>query len=396
MTMRHLVVGCGVAGVTAAQNIRKLDQNAEITILTDEPYPYYSRIRLIDFLSGELRPESLFLKKEAWYADNRINLMKNTAATGVDAAARTVSTSAGLTLSYDRLLLATGGVSFIPPLPGSDAKGVFALRTMEDGIKIVEYAKSHKRISVIGGGLLGLEAANNLLKGGADVTVVEMFPRLLPRQMDKDGAETLKAHLERTGMKFILGVKPKILQGGESVNAVLLEDGGRVECDMALISAGVRPNAALAVKLGLKIEKGVVVDDGMRTGIENVFAAGDLIQHNGAFYGIWPASEKQGEVAGINMAGGAAVYGGTTMSNTLKVAGVSLFSAGDVDAEGRHESIVLRTEAEYKKIVISGGVVIGAILYSDVRLRQKMTDAIASKRDVSGIMDQLRAWKADW
>lgn len=396
MTTRHLVVGCGVAGITAAHNIRKLDQNAEITVLTDEPYPYYSRIRLIDFLSGRLRPESLFLKKEAWYADNRMNLMKNTAATGVDAAARTVSTSAGLTLSYDRLLLAAGGVSFIPPLPGSDLKGVFALRTMEDGIKIVEYAGSHKRIAVIGGGLLGLEAANNLLKGGADVTVVEMFPRLLPRQMDKDGAETLKAHMERSGMKFVLGVKPKMFQGGESVNAVVLEDGGRVECDMALISAGVRPNAALAVKLGLKIEKGVVVDDGMRTGVENVFAAGDLIQHKGVFYGIWPASEKQGEVAGINMAGGAAVYGGTTMSNTLKVAGVSLFSAGEVDAEGKYESIVRRTDSEYKKIVISGGVVIGAILYGDVKLRQKMTDAIASKRDVSGVMDKLRSWSADW
>ncbi len=396
MTLRHLVVGCGVAGVTAAQNIRKLDQNAEITVMTDEPYPYYSRIRLIDFLSGQLTPESLFLKKEAWYADNRINLLVNTAVTNVDAAARTVSTSAGLTLSYDRLLLATGGVSFIPPLPGSDLKGVFALRTMEEGIKIVGYAKSHKRIAVIGGGLLGLEAANNLLKGGAEVTVVEMFPRLLPRQMDKDGADTLKAHLERTGMKFILGVKPKMLEGGESVNAVVLEDGRRVECDMALISAGVRPNAALAAKLGLKIEKGVVVDDGMRTAIENVFAAGDLIQHKGVFYGIWPASEKQGEVAGINMAGGAAVYAGTTMSNTLKVAGVSLFSAGEVDAEGKYESIVQKTDSEYKKIVISGGVVIGAILYSDVRLRQKMTEAIASKKVVSGIMDKLRSWNADW
>jgi nitrite reductase (NADH) large subunit len=202
--------------------------------------------------------------------------------------------------------------------------------------------------------------------------------------------------MDRTGMRFILGVKPKMLQGGESVNAVVLEDGGRVECDMALISAGVRPNAALAVKLGLRIEKGVVVDDGMRTEIENVFAAGDLIQHNGVFYGIWPASEKQGEVAGINMAGGAAVYAGTTMSNTLKVAGVNLFSAGEVDAEGRHESVVRRTDSEYKKIVISGGVVIGAILYGDVRLRQKMTDAIASKRNVSRVMDKLRSWSTDW
>jgi nitrite reductase (NADH) large subunit len=394
--MRHLVVGCGVAGITAAQNIRKTDPDSEITILTEEPYPFYSRIRLIDFLTGTLKPEALVIKKEAWYKDNRIGLLTNTKATNIDVAAKTVSTSAGTTLPYDRLLLATGGVSFIPPLVGADKNGVFALRTMSEAVTIVDYAKTHKRVLVIGGGLLGLEAGNSLLRGGNDVTVVEFFPRLLPRQMDKDGAEILKGQLERMGFKFILGVKPKEILGEENSRALLLEDGREIEFDMTLISAGVRPNSALAKSIGLKIEKGVVVNDRMETEIENIFAAGDVIQHRDVFYGIWPASEKQGEVAGTNMAGGNATYDGTPMANTLKVAGIALFSAGDIDADGKHEAITRLGEKEYKKLVISDGVIIGAILFGDTKGSQKIIGAMAAKKNVEGIRKNLESWDMDW
>lgn len=386
--VKYVIIGCGVAGITAAQNIRKLDTSGEITILTNEQYPFYSRIRLIDFLAGKMVPESLLLKNERWYQENRMEVRTNTAAAGVDQAAKTVETSGGK-FGYDRLLLATGGVSLIPPLAGTDKQGVFALRSMREGIEITEYAKAHRHVLIMGGGLLGLEAGHNLLKAGNEVTVAEISPRLLPRQMDVRGARVLKAQLERMGLKFLLGAQSKEITGTGGADGVLLADGKRVECDMILISAGVRPNSALAQKLGLKIEKGVVVNDRMETEAKDIFAAGDLIQHRGIFYGIWSASEKQGETAGINMAGGSAVYEGTTMSNTLKVAGVNLFSAGDIDAEGKYESIIHETDDSYRKLVISENRVIGAILYGQTNGKRNVLNAITSKKDISAIRKEL-------
>lgn len=386
--MKYVIIGCGVAGITAAQNIRKLDTSGEITILTNEQYPFYSRVRLIDFLAGKMVPESLLLKNERWYQENRMEVRTNTAAAGVDQAAKTVETSGGK-FGYDRLLLATGGVSLIPPLVGTDKQGVFALRSMREGIEITEYAKAHRHVLIMGGGLLGLEAGHNLLKAGNEVTVAEISPRLLPRQMDVRGARVLKAQLERMGLKFLLGAQSKEITGTGGADGVLLADGKRVECDMILISAGVRPNSALAQKLGLKIEKGVVVNDRMETEAKDIFAAGDLIQHRGIFYGIWSASEKQGEIAGINMAGGSAVYEGTTMSNTLKVAGVNLFSAGDMDEEGKYESIIHETDDSYRKLVISENRVIGAILYGQTNGKRNVLNAITSKKDISAIRKEL-------
>jgi nitrite reductase (NADH) large subunit len=210
-------------------------------------------------------------------------------------------------------------------------EGVFALRSIGDARRIKEFGKRATEVVIIGGGLLGLEAGNGLRRAGLKVTVVEFFPRLLPRQMDVPGAELLKRQMEAMGFAFYLGAKSKEIMGGPKVEGLGLEDGTSIRCDMILISAGVRPSLELAQKLGLEIEEGVIVNDRMETKLPSIYAAGDLVQHRGQFYGIWPAAERQGEVAGINMAGGGESYEGTVMSNRLKVVGIDLVSSGAIN-----------------------------------------------------------------
>ncbi len=396
--MQYVIIGNGVAGTTAALNIRKFDSEGKIIILSDEPYPYYSRIRLPEYLAGTLDEKDLIIRKDTWYEENKIDLILNAAVSDIDITEKKVLVSDRPAIKYDRLLIATGGVSFVPPIPGADKKGVFTLRTLKDAIEINEYAKrSNNRVVLIGGGVLGLEAGNGLRLSGNFISVVEFFPRLLPRQMDPAGAEILKAALEKMGFRFYLGAQSKEIAGLDKVEALILDDLTRIDCDMILISAGVRHNPFLAQKLNLPVEKGVIVNDKMETAIPDVYAAGDLIQHNGVFYGIWPAAEKQGEVAGINMAGGNAEYQGTVISNTLKVAGIDICAAGDIDAEGKKDSIIFKDadNAIYKKLVIQNNTIIGTILCGDIKDRQKIVKAIESGKDISPLRKELELWNME-
>ncbi|VAX34283.1 Nitrite reductase [NAD(P)H] large subunit [hydrothermal vent metagenome] len=396
--MKYVIAGNGVAGTTAAAFIRKIDNDGMITVIGDEAYPFYSRIRLIDFLSGDVDEKSIILKKDTWYEENKINLILNRAVTDIDVAKKELTLSPDKKLKYDKLLMATGGIPFVPAITGADKKGVFTLRTLKDAIAIREYAgMGNKRLLIIGGGVLGLEAGNALRKSGISVAVVEFFPRLLPRQMDPDGADILRTQMEKMGFTFYLGTKTKEIFGADKVEGVLLEDGRRVDCDMIIISAGIRPNAALAQKAGLKIEKGLIVNDRMETELPDIYAAGDLVQHSGVFYGIWPAAEKQGEVAGINMAEGNSVYEGTTISNFLKIAGVGLVAAGNIDAEGKHESIVIKDPGKfiYKKLVIKENTIIGAILYGDIKDMSSILKAIKNRTNISAIRNELENWKLE-
>lgn len=393
--MKYVIIGNGVAGTTGAATIRKFDPEGNITVITDETYPYYSRIRLIDFLAGEIDEKGLVIRKPAWYEENRITLLLSTAVTGINSDRKTLAISSGGDITYDRLLLATGGVSFVPPIPGANKKGVFTLRTLQDAITIRNLVKQGgRRIILIGGGVLGLEVGNSLRKAGNHITVVEFFPRLLPRQMDPDGAVILKKQMEHMGFTFYLGATSKEISGKDRAETLVLDDGSRIECEMIIISAGVRANLGLSEKLGLPAEKGVIVNDRMETDIRDIYAAGDLIQHNGIYYGIWPAAEKQGEVAGANMAGGNLSYEGTVVSNMLKVAGVDLVAAGDIDPEGKKESIIAKNENNYiyKKLVLDANTVTGAILYGDVKDSRKIIRLIDSKRDISGIRKKLEQW----
>ncbi|MFO7783539.1 MAG: NAD(P)/FAD-dependent oxidoreductase [Thermodesulfobacteriota bacterium] len=385
----YLIAGNGVAGTTAAEQIRKQDSDGDITMITDEDLPFYWRIQLNEFISGEKTEEDLLAKSRDWYQKQRIRLELNTPITTGDAAKSTLVSEGGRTYPYDKLLLATGSHSFVPPIKGSDKNGVFTLRNVGDARAIKGHASKPGDVVLIGGGLLGLEAGHALRKLDKGVTVVEFFPRLLPRQLDDEGASRLQAILEEMGFAFRLGAKTEEITGADSAAGIRLEGGELLDAGMVLVSAGVRPNLELADALGLETDKGVKVNERLRTGRPEIFAAGDLVEWNGMPYGIWPAAMEQGRIAGANMAGGDLTYEGTTMANNLKVAGIDLASAGEIDAEGRHESRTLKTGKVYKKVVFDGNRIIGCIMLGDIKGFNRITKAMKEEQDISGMMDRV-------
>ena len=385
----YLIIGNGVAGTTAAENIRKLDREGELTIVTDEAVPFYYRIRLNERISGDVGDTDLIAKKEQWYRDLNVQLRLNTRIVGADPGEKVVLTEDGGKIPYEVLLLASGSHSFVPPIPGSDKKGVFALRSIKDAQDITNWAEEVQDVVLIGGGLLGLEAGNALRKLGKRVTVVEFFPRLLPRQLDADGAGRLQGMMEGMGFSFRLGAKTQEITGEDRVAGVLLEGGESLPAGMVIVSAGVRPNLELAGPLGLDHDKGVKVDERLRTSRGDVNAAGDVAEFRGMPYGIWTAAVEQGRIAGTNMAGGDMTYQGTTMANTLKVVGIDLASAGDIDADNQFESRVVSDEKVYKKIVIDDHRIVGCIMLGDTKDFNRITKLMSDKEDVSGIKDQI-------
>uniref|UniRef100_A0A7C3V573 NAD(P)/FAD-dependent oxidoreductase n=1 Tax=Desulfobacca acetoxidans TaxID=60893 RepID=A0A7C3V573_9BACT len=387
----YLIIGNGAAGNAAAEAIRKYDQDGPIHIFSREKYPFYYVPALPEYLAGEREIHQFTLHDLDWYRKNRIDLHLETEIIRIDSEAKTTVTRAGKEYHYDKLLLATGGYSFLPPIKGADLDGVFTLRTYGDAERIRRKARESRRAVLIGGGLLGLEAGNGLRKAGLQVTVVEVFPRLLPRQMDVPGAAILQKQMEEMGFIFYLGAKTQAIIGEAGRLAVVLESGERLSADLVLVSAGVRPELTLAQALGLEIDKGVKVNDAMETSRPDIYAAGDLIEHRGKFYGIWPACLAQGAVAGAVMAGQDARYEGTVPANTLKVVGIDLMAAGDIDAESRLPSLVSKDEAQktYRKLVIKDNAIVGTILLGDLRGSKEIQEAIRKKTDLSSLKPDL-------
>ena len=385
----YLIIGNGVAGTSAAEGIRKLDKEGKITIITEEVLPFYYRLRLNEYLAGDIDEQSLIAKGDQWYKDLAIDLILNTRVIGADPGKKLVVAENDLTFPYDRLLIATGSHSFVPPITGSDKTGVFALRSILDARNISSYVKNIEDIVLIGGGLLGLEAGNSLRKLGKKVTVVEFFPRLLPRQLDLNGAKRLQDTMENMGFSFRLGAKTSEITGKDNVTGVMLEGGEQLPAGMVIISAGVRPNMELAEPLDLLCDKGIHVDEHLKTNQDNIFAAGDVAEFRGMPYGIWPAALEQGRIAGTTMANGGADYQGTTMANTLKVVGIDLASAGNIDAEGEFESKVVTDEQVYKKLVIEKDRIIGCIMLGNTTGFNKITKIMLAKKNVSQIKENI-------
>ncbi len=385
----YLIIGNGVAGTTAAENIRKQDKEGKITIFSDEDLPFYYRLRLNELISGDISETQLIAKKETWYDAQNISLKLKKKIVEVNLQEKTAVTDDNQKHAFDRLLIATGSHSFIPPIKGSENKGVFALRDIQDARNISAYVRNVENIILIGGGLLGLEAGYALRKLGKRIMVVEFFPRLLPRQLDVDGAEILQDIMEEMGFTFRLGAKTEEITGEGQVSGILLEGGESLSGGMVVISAGVRPNMALAEHLELSMDKGIVVDEHLQTSQPGIYAAGDVAEFRGIPYGIWPAAMEQGRIAGINMAGGSRSYNGTTMANTLKVAGVDLASAGDIDADNKFEAKIKTEGGVYRKIVVKDNHIIGCIMLGNTKGFNQVTKMMAEKTDISQIGDLL-------
>ena len=394
----YLIIGNGVAGNSAAETVRRIDPAGKILMFSKEKDYFYYTPALPEYLGGEKQVKDFTLHDALWYEKNRIDLHLQTEIVQIDSQKKIAFTSKGAKFSYDQLLLACGGKSFVPPIPGSTSPGVFTLRTVEDADAIRKKLQGARETVVIGGGLLGLEAGNGLRKAGLEVSVVEFFPRLLPRQTDVAGAALLQRQMEEMGFRFHLGAKTQEIVSAQDGLRVVLEGGPELPAQLVLISAGVRPELTLAKALNLTVDKGIKVDDHMYTGLKGVYAAGDLIEHRGRFYGIWPASMEQGRVAGANMAGQERTYAGTVPSNSLKVVGIDLLAAGDLDAEGKMESVVVKDEARkiYRKLVLKDHCIVGVMLLGDTRGKEEIQRAIQSKKDISPWEKELSSGKFDF
>lgn len=369
--MKVLIVGNGVAGMKVAEDVRKHAPSAEIHVFTDEPHGYYSRVWLPELISGVKTVEKIIMRDEAWYAAKGMHLHLATRVTGIDVAARTISTAGKegtATVNWDKLCICTGAANFVPPITNADLPGVFTLRTIDDALAIKAHIAGKARAVCIGGGLLGLEAARNLLKAGLEVTVVEYFPRLLPRQLCNASATVLQDKINGLGIKTILSASVQEITGKETVAGVRLMDGREIPADTVLVSAGIRPRVELVQGTTIAAGKAIIVDEHMRTSVDGIYAAGDAAEFNGRSWGIIPAALEQATVAARAIAGvDGEPYVPTTPSNKLKVLDVELMSAGTaiLDDEDENCRVFIKKDelkGMYKKFVVKEGKLIGSIL----------------------------------
>ncbi len=366
----HLVlVGNGMAGVRALEELLKYDPDLyDITVFGAEPYPNYNRIMLSPVLAGEKTIDDIILNSREWYVENGIALHTGDAVVEIDRAARKVRTESGEEVGYDRLLLATGSEPFIIPVPGHEKEGVIGFRDIADVDRMLAAAKQYRKAVVIGGGLLGLEAANGLMKNGMDVTVVHLMDILMERQLDRPAAELLKASLEERGMKFLMETQTAAVLGDERVTGLEFADGSTIDADLVVMAVGIRPNIELASKAGIHCERGIVVSDTMQTFDPRVYAVGECVQHRGVCYGLVAPLFEQAKVAANHLAQiGIARYEGSVTSTKLKVTGIDLFSAGEFNEGEGDETLVLQDPAQgiYKKLVIRDDRIKGAVMYGD-------------------------------
>jgi nitrite reductase (NADH) large subunit len=388
---RYLIIGDGVAGARAAVRIKETDPNGEIQIFTEETYPFYYRVRFPEFVAGEVTIEGLTIHTQEFYQNKGVSLHLEERIEEVYPEKKEVVSGKGKTYVYDQLLIATGGTAFVPPIKGVEKKGVFTLRSMQDAINIKEFSGKVSQAILIGGGLVGLETGGALLRRGVKVAVIEYNPRILPRQMDPEGSQILQGRMEEMGFSFFINGQSEEIFGKEKVEGLRLKDGRIIEGQMVIISAGVKPNIQVAKTVGLETKNGILVNDRLETKREGVFAAGDVAEHRGRCYGIWPAAQRQGEIAGVNMAGGNLVYEGTVVSNRLKVVGIDLTAAGEINPEGKLECVVRsdREKCHYCKVTFKENRIIGCILLGRTQGVSEILNAIEKKIDVKELKDSL-------
>jgi nitrite reductase (NADH) large subunit len=393
MKEKLVLVGNGMAGMRAIEELLALAPDLyDITVFGSEAYGNYNRILLSPVLAGEKGIQDIMLNDDAWYAGHGITLHKGKEITKIDRKRRQVVAADGTTADYDRLLIATGSTPIILPLPGSTLPGVIAFRDIRDVDTMLEAAKQHRHAVVIGGGLLGLEAASGLHKQGMKVSVVHLVDTLMERQLDSVAGKMLQKSLEQRGIEFLLGASTKEIIGKSRVQGVVFNDGREISADLVVMAVGIRPNIALAKQSGIYCERGVVVSDTMQTYDPRVYAVGECVQHRGQTYGLVAPLFEQAKVCANHLAElGYARYVGTVTSTKLKVTGIDLFSAGDFTGDTTTEDIVLRDASRgvYKKLVIKDKHILGAIAYGDTIDGSWYLQLMRDKTDISSLREHL-------
>ena len=398
--MKLVMVGNGMAGVRTLEELLKIAPDLyDVTVFGAEPHPNYNRILLSPVLAGEQTLDEIVLNPLEWYEQHRITLHLGKKVVDIDRKRRIVKAEDGTSAEYDRLLLATGSNPFIPPVPGKDLDGVIAYRDIKDTNTMIEAAQKYKHAVVIGGGLLGLEAANGLMLRGMQVTVVHLAPWLMERQLDDVAGKLLQKSLEERGLKFRLGAHTAALIGDQDsgrpgrVMAVQFKDGTEVPADLVVMAAGIRPNTELAEKIGLYCNRGIVVTDTMQTVTDaRIYSVGECAAHRGIAYGLVAPLFEQGKVCATHLAEfGIGRYTGSQVSTKLKVTGIDLFSAGNFMGGDGTEEIVMSDPygGVYKKLVIKDDRLVGACLYGDTVDGSWYFKLVREGRKIGDLRDRL-------
>jgi len=392
MKQKIILIGSGMVGARFIE--RLLDEapdQYDIRVFNKEPNGGYNRIMLSPVLSGEKQLPEIMTHDHDWFEERSVHLHASTEVVAVDQEAKTITTDLGAEYPYDKLIIATGSSPFIIPIPGHDLQGVVAFRDIRDVNFMIDSAKEKQKAVVIGGGLLGLEAANGLIKRGMDVTVVHLGDVLMEVQMDPVSGALLQQSLEANGMKFAMSAQTAEIIGDEAVTAVKMADGRVIETDLVVMTVGIRPNVGVGRKLGLEVNRGILVNDQLETSAEDIYALGECVEHRGALYGLVAPLYEQAQVLAETLAGKTAAYQGSFISTKLKVTGINLFSAGDFQDSDESESLVYKDLSQniYRKIVLKDNKIQGAVMFGDVTGSNWIFENLVSQNDVSCYRDTL-------
>lgn len=402
--MKCVIVGSGVAGMTAALDLAKVE-GIEVDLFTDEVHTYYYRPQVTNFLAGVMPLERVFLHPQTWYEERGVRIHLNAPVARLETAQKRLFLEDGTSVTYDKLLLTTGSCPFVPPIEGVNKAGVFTVRTLADALAIKDYAHNCQQGLVVGGGLLGLEAARALRGMGMDVTIVEFMPRLMPLQLDTDGAAILQGFVESQGYHVFLGAAAKAVHGDGKVESVLLSNGEEITAQMMIVAAGVRPNVRLASEAGLAVDRGILVDAQMQTSAPDVFAAGDVTRFEGVCWAIVPTAQAQARIAVSNMLGQEARYENLAPVTALKVVGIEVNSMGLVDVSAASDvtyevfKFASPDASVYRKIILhqegNDSVIVGAITINDKLTGKKLGTfieqrAVMSREEAQALVEGRR------
>lgn len=381
----YLIIGNGIASLAAIREIRKKDKEGSLYVVSNEGLPTYYRTKLTKYIAEDFSNADLLVASEEWYDDNHINLLLNKVVQEIDVENKTVKLDDGIIIAYEKLLIATGSRPFIPPMTGKSKKGVFAMRTIDDLRDVKNHLNECANVVVIGGGLLGLEAAWSLKRLGKDVSIVEFAPYLLPRQLDEEISQKLYERLEKEGFKIYLNAQTDQILGETKVEKIRLKDGTEIAAKAVIISVGIRPNLDLIRETEIDHDKGIIVDQHLKTNIDNIYAAGDVAEIDHAVLGLWTVSNAQGQVAGANMAGDQQEFIKPNMFANLEIGPIKLFSAGVIDHYDKvYED---KDDLTIKKIFVKDGKIVGTILFGDLKEMNKIRKAVFSNQAINEFLE---------
>jgi nitrite reductase (NADH) large subunit len=387
-----VIVGNGMAAARLVDELAKtaLGRYA-VAVIGEEPRLAYNRVLLSSVLAGETASHDIELRPASWWRDRGVTLKYGCAATEIDVGRRELKIANEESITFSKLVLATGSTPLRLNVPGADLAGVHTFRDSRDVDLLLTLAAQKKRVVVVGGGLLGLEAAYGLAKAGSPVTLIHLMDRLMERQLDAPAAELLKSLVERKGIEILLNANTARLLGETRVEGVELADGRRIDAEAVIFAAGIRPNIALAKDAGISVNRGIVVDDHLQTGAPDIFALGECAEHRGICYGLVEPAYEQARVLARHLAGASVAYQGSVVATNLKVSGVSVFSAGDFMGTQDSEAIVLSDlrGGSYKKLVISDGRLAGAVLVGDATDALWYLELIRRREPIAGIRKDM-------